>query len=47
MGSSITGGIFAYAGNNLAHKAMLKDAIDEYLGYRYTREPFTFFQNNI
>lgn len=21
------------------------DAIDEYLGYRYTREPFTFFQN--
>ena len=26
MGSSIAGGIFVYAGNNLAHKAMLKDA---------------------
>ena len=26
VGSSIAGGIFAYAGNNLTHKAMLKDA---------------------
>lgn len=26
VGSSIAGGIFVYAGNNLAHKAMLKDA---------------------